>query len=52
MGWFKRHKNDESKEQHSKIVEGMWLKCNSCRAIIYRKEVDRSSWRKSIPVFA
>ena len=42
MGWFKRHKNDESKEQQSKIVEGMWLKCNLCRAIIYRKEVERS----------
>jgi len=41
MGWFSRHKNTESKEQPSKIVEGMWIKCNVCRAIIYRKEVDR-----------
>jgi acetyl-CoA carboxylase carboxyl transferase subunit beta len=42
MGWFSRHKDNESKEQPSKIVEGMWLKCNACRAIVYRKEVDRN----------
>lgn len=47
MGWFKRDKNSQSKEQQSKIVEGMWLKCNLCRAIVYRKEVDRS--RKVCP---
>ena len=42
MGWFKRHKDAESKEQPSKSVEGMWLKCNLCRAIIFRKEVERN----------
>lgn len=42
MGWFTRHKNGEVREQPSKTVEGMWLKCNSCRAIIYRKEVERN----------
>lgn len=42
MGWFTRHKDGESKEQPSKIVEGMWLKCNLCRAIIFRKEVERN----------
>ena len=42
MGWFSRQKDNDSKESPSKIVEGMWLKCNVCRAIIYRKEVDRN----------
>ena len=27
----------------SKGSEGMWLKCNRCREIVYRKEVDRNS---------
>jgi acetyl-CoA carboxylase carboxyl transferase subunit beta len=26
-----------------KVVEGLWLKCNHCREIIYRKEVDRNN---------
>ena len=42
MGWFKRQKNKDNDDQPAKIVEGMWLKCNACRAIIYRKEVDRN----------
>jgi len=27
----------------SKGAEGMWLKCNHCREIVYRKEVDRNN---------
>ena len=42
MGWFKRQKSSEDGEKSSKVVEGMWLKCNVCRAIIYAKEVDRN----------
>ena len=42
MGWFKRQKSPDDKEKSSKVVEGMWLKCNLCRAIIYAKEVDRN----------
>lgn len=44
MAWFKKHKlpaPDASKR--SKVIEGMWLKCNHCREIVYRKEVDRNS---------
>lgn len=42
MGWFKRHKpSDEEEQRKSKVLEGMWLKCNHCREIVYRKEVDR-----------
>ena len=42
MGWFKRQKSSDDREKSSKVVEGMWLKCNSCRAIIYAKEVERN----------
>ena len=42
MGWFKRQKSSDDREKSSKVVEGMWLKCNVCRAIIYAKEVERN----------
>ena len=42
MGWFKRQKSPDDQEKSSKIVEGMWLKCTLCRAIIYAKEVERN----------
>ncbi len=40
MAWFKKEKNKISKRV--KIPEGLWVKCNSCKEIIYRKEVDRN----------
>ena len=42
MGWFKRQKPSEDAPGKSKIVEGMWVKCTVCRAIIYKKETDRN----------
>ena len=44
MAWFKKEKPAESAPPvRSKGSEGMWLKCNHCREIVYRKEVDRNS---------
>jgi len=44
MAWFKKQKSSESDSpKRSKIAEGMWLKCNHCREIVYRKEVDRNN---------
>ncbi len=44
MAWFKKQKSTESESpKRSKIAEGMWLKCNHCREIVYRKEVDRNN---------
>lgn len=40
MPWFK--KNKEKANKTVKIPEGLWVKCNSCKEIIYRKEVDRN----------
>ena len=44
MAWFKKDKALEtSVPPRSKGSEGMWLKCNHCREIVYRKEVDRNN---------
>lgn len=40
MAWFKKEKSKVSKRV--KVPEGLWIKCNSCKEIIYRKEVDRN----------
>ena len=37
MAWFKKE------DKKIKIPEGLWIKCNYCREIIYRKEVEKSS---------
>ena len=44
MAWFKKDKAVETPAPpRSKGSEGMWLKCNHCREIVYRKEVDRNN---------
>jgi acetyl-CoA carboxylase carboxyl transferase subunit beta len=40
MAWFKKDKDISSKRV--KVPEGLWVKCNSCKEIIYRQEVDRN----------
>ncbi|MBI5181657.1 MAG: acetyl-CoA carboxylase carboxyltransferase subunit beta [Nitrospirae bacterium] len=44
MGWFKKDRspNEIPVEKKVKIPEGLWVKCNSCKEIIYRKEVDNN----------
>ena len=42
MGWFKKGSSEERKKGKLNIVEGMWIKCAFCRAIVYRKEVDQN----------
>ncbi len=42
MAWFKKPKSPRAeKTKPTKPSEGLWLKCNHCREIVYRKEVDR-----------
>lgn len=41
MAWFKRTK-DKGSEKKVKIPEGLWVKCNNCKEIVYRKEVERN----------
>jgi acetyl-CoA carboxylase carboxyl transferase subunit beta len=40
MAWFKRDK--PAADKRVKVPEGLWVKCNSCKEIIYRKEVERN----------
>ncbi len=44
MAWFKKQKGAEPEApKRTKVAEGMWLKCNHCREIVYRKEVERNN---------
>lgn len=44
MVWFKKDKlpSEIPVEKKVRIPEGLWVKCNSCKEIIYRKEVDNN----------
>ena len=40
MAWFRReHTPLPPKEQESRVPEGLWVKCGSCKEILYRKDV-------------
>jgi acetyl-CoA carboxylase carboxyl transferase subunit beta len=39
MTWFKRTRQDLKKV---KIPEGLWVKCEGCKEIVYRKEIERN----------
>jgi acetyl-CoA carboxylase carboxyl transferase subunit beta len=45
MAWFKKSESPglEESRKRPKTAEGLWLKCNHCREIVYRKEVDRNN---------
>ena len=45
MAWFRKSKKPKpipTDRQRSKVPEGLWVKCNGCREIIYSKELDRN----------
>jgi len=41
MAWFKKTK-DIKTDKKVKIPEGLWVKCDSCKEIVYKKEVDKN----------
>ncbi len=41
MAWFRKGKELKA-EKKVKIPEGLWIKCDSCKEIIYRKEIDKN----------
>lgn len=44
MAWFKKGTDPEPKESRRvRVPEGLWVKCNSCREIIYRKELEKNA---------
>ncbi|GBE00342.1 acetyl-coenzyme A carboxylase carboxyl transferase subunit beta [bacterium BMS3Abin07] len=42
MAWFKRTPKDSRVDKKVKIPEGLWVKCNNCKEIIYKKEFERN----------
>jgi acetyl-CoA carboxylase carboxyl transferase subunit beta len=46
MAWFKRERTEqfgfEPPAKKVKIPEGLWVKCDNCKEIIYRKEVEKN----------
>ena len=41
MAWFRKEKKPkEAVEKQTAIPEGLWIKCDDCKEIVYRKEVD------------
>jgi len=41
MAWFKKTK-DIRTDKKGKIPEGLWVKCDGCKEIVYKKELDRN----------
>ncbi|HYB41814.1 MAG TPA: acetyl-CoA carboxylase, carboxyltransferase subunit beta [Candidatus Methylomirabilis sp.] len=44
MAWFWRRKGEPGEQRPKKVMiaEGLWVKCESCKEIVYRAEVDRA----------
>ncbi len=42
MGWFTRNKKTDAEGKSLKAMEGMWVKCTVCRAIIFKREMERN----------
>lgn len=46
MAWFKKERPEsaapEATAKKVKIPEGLWVKCDNCKEIIYRKEVEKN----------
>jgi acetyl-CoA carboxylase carboxyl transferase subunit beta len=44
MAWFRKKDQPQlpAAEKRVKIPEGLWVKCNHCREIIYKKELERN----------
>jgi len=44
MAWFRRSGGDDKDAPKRKVViaEGLWIKCDSCKEIVYRAEVERA----------
>ncbi len=41
MAWFKKTKELKA-EKKGKTPEGLWVKCDGCREIIYKKEIEKN----------
>jgi len=44
MVWFKKERTGPVDGEKRDIPDGLWLKCESCGEIIYRREIERRLW--------
>ena len=42
MAWFKKEPLVSVKEPRPRMPEGLWIKCDSCKEIIYKQELERN----------
>jgi acetyl-CoA carboxylase carboxyl transferase subunit beta len=42
MTWFKKDEEEKEKREEPKPSDHLWVKCNSCNEIIYRKVIERN----------
>jgi len=42
MAWFKRDKSGLIPQKKKELPNGLWLKCDSCSEMVYKKELDRN----------
>lgn len=42
MAWFWRRRGEGERPRKVVIAEGLWIKCDSCKEIVYRAEVERA----------
>ena len=44
MEWFRKAKEGLVPQRRKDIPDGIWVKCDSCGEIIYRKELEKNLW--------
>ncbi len=44
MAWFKKERTGPVKQEQREIPDGLWVKCDGCGEIIYKKELSRALW--------
>lgn len=44
MDWFKKAKEGLVPQRKKELPDGLWVKCDSCGEIIYRKEMEKALW--------
>jgi acetyl-CoA carboxylase carboxyl transferase subunit beta len=44
MEWFRKAKEGLIPQRRKEIPDGIWVKCDSCGEIIYRKELEKNLW--------
>ncbi|UCE04569.1 MAG: acetyl-CoA carboxylase carboxyltransferase subunit beta [bacterium] len=42
MAWFKRNSSGLIPQKKKEMPDGLWLKCDNCDEIVYKKELDRN----------